>query len=72
MYSRAVANSLLSVDYTIVIIMAVFIFASVWWVVSARKWFKGPVKTVEGEDGELKEYDEKKGARVDERSVGSH
>ncbi len=52
--------------------MAVFIFASVWWVISARKWFKGPVKTVEGEDSELKEYDEKKGAQVDERSVGSH
>ena len=34
-------------DYAIVIIMAVFIFASVWWVVSARKWFKGPVRTVE-------------------------
>jgi hypothetical protein len=34
-------------DYAVVIIMAVFIFASVSWVFSAHKWFKGPVKTVD-------------------------
>ena len=54
------------VDYAIVIIMAVFAFASVWWVVSARKWFKGPVRTVE----EVDSY-EKGGVRVDEKKVSA-
>jgi hypothetical protein len=27
--------------------MAVFIFASVSWIVSAHKWFIGPVKTID-------------------------
>ena len=48
--------------------MAVFVFASVSWVVSARKWFKGPVRTVE-DGGTPAEYDEKKGARVDAREA---
>jgi len=34
-------------DYAVVIIMAVFIFASISWIFSARKWFKGPVKTID-------------------------
>lgn len=60
-------------DYTVVIIMAVFVFASVSWAVSARHWFKGPVKTIEGEDGTPSDYDEKKErAQVEEESVGSH
>ena len=47
-------------DYAVVIIMAVFVFASASWIVSARKWFKGPVTTVE--DGEMSAYDEKQRA----------
>ncbi|KAK1219603.1 hypothetical protein PQX77_017674 [Marasmius sp. AFHP31] len=35
-----------NMNYAIVIIGAVFIFASISWVVSARHWFHGPVKTV--------------------------
>ncbi|KAJ8091882.1 hypothetical protein PM082_024115 [Marasmius tenuissimus] len=38
-----------NMNYAIVIIGAVFIFASLSWVVSARHWFRGPVKTV-GDD----------------------
>ena len=34
-------------DYAVVIVMAVFLFASISWVVSAKKWFTGPVHTVE-------------------------
>jgi amino acid transporter len=34
-------------NYAVVIIMAVFIFATVSWVVSAHKWFKGPVRTID-------------------------
>ncbi|TRM58833.1 amino acid/polyamine transporter I [Schizophyllum amplum] len=34
-------------NYSVVLIMAVFIFASLSWVLSARRWFKGPVRTVD-------------------------
>jgi len=34
-------------NYAVVIIMAVFIFASASWVLSARKWFIGPVRTID-------------------------
>ncbi|KAG9224254.1 hypothetical protein CCMSSC00406_0004753 [Pleurotus cornucopiae] len=37
-------------NYAIVIIMAVFIFSSFWWIVSARKWFHGPIKNVDDSD----------------------
>ena len=34
-------------DYAVVLVMAVFIFASVSWIISARKWFNGPISNVE-------------------------
>lgn len=34
-------------DYAVVIIMGVFVFASTSWMVSARKWFHGPIKNIE-------------------------
>ncbi len=46
-------------DYAVVIIMGVFIFAGAYWLLSARKWFKGPVRTVEGESESGSTYDEK-------------
>ncbi|RPD67510.1 amino acid transporter [Lentinus tigrinus ALCF2SS1-7] len=54
-----------TMNYAVVIIAAVFLFAALTWVFSARKWFKGPVRTVEEQDG----YDEKKKTRVDEREA---
>lgn len=36
-------------DYAVVIIMGVFIYAALSWVVSARKWFKGPVPNLSKE-----------------------
>ncbi|KZT06558.1 amino acid transporter [Laetiporus sulphureus 93-53] len=39
-----------TMNYAVVIIMAVFIFASASWIVSARKWFTGPITNVD-EDG---------------------
>ncbi|GJE88068.1 amino acid transporter [Phanerochaete sordida] len=36
-----------TMNYAVVIVMAVVIFASISWVVSARKWFVGPVHTVD-------------------------
>lgn len=35
------------IDYAVVIIAAVFVFASVSWVVSAHKWFTGPIKNID-------------------------
>ncbi|KAI0638666.1 amino acid transporter [Trametes polyzona] len=67
-----VSPSANTMNYTVVIIMAVFIFASLSWIISARKWFKGPVKTVEDESGSTSEYDDKKDVGVEEKSVGSH
>jgi len=45
-------------NYAVVIIMAVFVFASGWWIISAHMWFTGPVKTVESGTS-TPEYDEK-------------
>ena len=49
--------TLISSDYSVVIIMGVFIFASISWIFSARKWFIGPVRTVD--DGSPATLDEK-------------
>lgn len=38
---------LILADYAVVIIIGVFSFASVMWVLSARKWFSGPIKTID-------------------------
>ena len=34
-------------DYSVVIIMGVFVFASLSWLLSARHWFIGPVRTID-------------------------
>jgi len=44
-------------DYAVVIIMYVFIYASLSWVVSARKWFTGPVRNLSQEPS-LEEKDQ--------------
>ncbi|EJF62151.1 amino acid transporter [Dichomitus squalens LYAD-421 SS1] len=59
-----------TMNYAVVIIMAVVIFASLWWIVSARKWFKGPVRTVEGT--RTPDLYDKTGVRVDEKEISSH
>lgn len=38
-----------TMNYAVVIIMGVFIYAALSWVVSARKWFKGPVSNLSKE-----------------------
>lgn len=35
------------IDYAVVLVGSVFIFASVWWIISAHKWFKGPISNVD-------------------------
>jgi len=37
-----------NMNYSVVLIMAVFIFASLSWVVSARHWFTGPLPNIDG------------------------
>jgi amino acid permease (GABA permease) len=38
-----------NMNYAVVIIMAVFIYASLSWVFSARKWFTGPIRNLSEE-----------------------
>ena len=69
-YSCTDFRTALLVDYAVVIIMGVLIFAGLSWILSARKWFKGPVRTVE--EGDVAGvYDEKK-AQVMEQEVSVH
>lgn len=46
-------------DYAVVIIMGVIIFAGTYWLISAHKWFTGPVRTVEGGSESSSTYDDK-------------
>lgn len=39
-----------SADYASVIVLAVFVFAGSSWVLSARKWFIGPLPNVDVQD----------------------
>lgn len=34
-------------DYAVVIMGAVFVFSSAWWMLSAKQWFYGPVKNID-------------------------
>ncbi|KAJ6561189.1 amino acid transporter [Mycena vulgaris] len=38
-----------TMNYAVLIVMSVFIFATISWVTSAHKWFNGPVRNVDGE-----------------------
>ncbi|KAH9939389.1 amino acid transporter [Epithele typhae] len=67
MFPPAVDPSPSDMNYAVVIIGAVFVLAGLSWVLSARKWFTGPVRTVEG-TGPL-ETDGKKGLEVFEKEV---
>lgn len=46
----AILRLTLFIDYAIVIIGAVFLFATVSWIVSASKWFHGPIRNVTTDD----------------------
>ena len=38
-------------NYAIVAVGIVVLYSVAFWLVSARKWFKGPIKQIEGETG---------------------
>ncbi len=38
-------------NYTPVVVLGTFIIITIWWLVSARKWFKGPI--IQGTEAEL-------------------
>jgi len=35
------------VNYAPILLLAVIGFAGIWWLVSAKNWFKGPVRTID-------------------------
>ncbi|KZO94253.1 amino acid transporter [Calocera viscosa TUFC12733] len=39
-----------TMNYAVVIIMGVVVFAGGWWIISARKWFTGPIVNVNKEE----------------------
>jgi len=47
-------------NYAVVIIMGVFVFATAYWVISARKWFKGPVRNIDDGPSNVASYEEKR------------
>ncbi|KZT30060.1 amino acid transporter [Neolentinus lepideus HHB14362 ss-1] len=53
--SAVTANDM---NYAVVLVMAVFIFAGISWIVSARHWFTGPISNVDKGDS-LATYNEK-------------
>jgi hypothetical protein len=36
-----------AINYAPVLVLAVVGFAGIWWVLSAKNWFKGPIRTVD-------------------------
>ncbi|KAK7696095.1 hypothetical protein QCA50_000738 [Cerrena zonata] len=48
-----------TMNYAVVIVMAVFLFASISWVISARHWFHGPVSTIDLADDSNTSLEEK-------------
>ncbi|KAE9397933.1 amino acid transporter [Gymnopus androsaceus JB14] len=39
-----------NMNYAVVIMGAVFVFATAWWMLSAKKWFHGPIKNIDSPD----------------------
>ena len=54
------AEQALLTDYAVVIVMAVFIFATASWMISAHKWFTGPLSNLN--DSSSTSFEEKQGA----------
>jgi hypothetical protein len=51
MLPTATPITALTFNYTPVVVLGTFVIITVWWLVSARVWFKGPI--VQGSEAEL-------------------
>ncbi len=39
-----------AINYCPVIVLGVLAFAGIWWLVSAKNWFKGPIRQIDAAD----------------------
>jgi amino acid transporter len=62
MLPTATPITALNFNYTPVIVLGTFIIITIWWLVSARLWFKGPV--VQGSEAELSAIERELGETV--------
>jgi hypothetical protein len=51
------------VNYAPVLVAGAFVLFGGWWILSAKNWFKGPVRM--GTDAELEQLEEKEAADFD-------
>ncbi|KAI0757947.1 amino acid permease-domain-containing protein [Fomes fomentarius] len=60
-----------TMNHAVVLIVGVLVFASLSWIFSTRRWFKGPVRTIDdAQVGSSEEGDEKEmETHVDEREM---
>src|SRR6266702_1723371 len=49
-------------NYTPVVVLGTFIIITIWWLVSARFWFKGPI--IQGSEAELRAIEQSVGEKV--------
>jgi hypothetical protein len=49
-------------NYTPVVVLGVALLVTIWWLVSARKWFKGPI--IQGSEAELEAIEKSVGETI--------
>ena len=54
-------------NYTPVVVLGMFLIVTVWWLVSARHWFKGPI--IQGSEAELEAIEKSVGETVSVEGV---
>ncbi len=62
MLPTATPITALSFNYTPVVVLGTFLIITIWWLVSARNWFKGPV--IQGSEAELAAIERSVGEKV--------
>ncbi len=54
-------------NYTPVVVLGVILLVTIWWLVSARFWFKGPI--IQGSEAELEAIEKSVGETVSVEGV---